>query len=192
MNKVKEFRQHLRPGQVYRREHLTNFSSAVDRHLDILVNEGSLQKLAGGLYYFPEKSVFGNVPPREEVLVRSFLKDDDFLLTTPNLYNSLGVGTTQLYNTVVVYNHKRHGEFTLGNRKFDFRIKPRFPKKLSTEFLLVELVNNLEELAEDKEEVLLKVKEKVRNGDKRKLLFAAERYGKVRTKKLFHNLLNAV
>ena len=150
MNRVNEFKKKLKPGTVYRREQLAHFSNAVDRHLEVLVRDGTLQKLGTGLYYVPEQSVFGAVPPREEVLVQSFLKDDDFLMTTPNLYNSLGVGTTQLYNLRVVYNHKRHGEFTLGNRTFDFRVKPRFPKKLSTEFLLVELVNNLEELAEDK------------------------------------------
>ncbi|MEI9899953.1 MAG: hypothetical protein WDN31_07155 [Hyphomicrobium sp.] len=54
-----------------------------------------------------------------------------FLLTAPNAYNSLGVGTTQLYDMTVVYNHKRHGAFTLGSRRFDFRVKPAFPKSLS-------------------------------------------------------------
>jgi hypothetical protein len=34
------------------------------------------------------------------------------------------VGTTQLYDKTVVYNHKRHGNFSLGGRKFDFRVKP--------------------------------------------------------------------
>lgn len=190
MRRVKELKCHLKPGRVYRREELSVFSNAIDRHLERLVDQKTLQKLATGLYYFPEQSVFGVVPPKEEVLVKSFLKDDDFLLTTPNLYNSLGVGTTQLYNVTVVYNHKRHGSITLGNRKFDFRMKPRFPKKLSPEFLLVELVNNLKDLAEDKEAVMQKVKEKVKMGDKRKLLKAADQYGKVATKKLFHSLLH--
>jgi hypothetical protein len=43
------------------------------------------------------------VPPAEETLIRSFLKDDRFLLTSPNVYNSLGIGTTQLYNKQLVY-----------------------------------------------------------------------------------------
>lgn len=72
-------------------------------------------------------------------------------------YNSLGVGTTQLYDKTVVYNHKRHGESQLGNRKFAFRVKPRFPKSLTREFLLVDLVNNVDRLAEAKDEVLRRV-----------------------------------
>ncbi|RYG31935.1 hypothetical protein EON81_21775, partial [bacterium] len=41
-------------------------------------------------------------------------QDNRFLVTSPNAYNTLGVGTTQLYNKKTVYNHKRHGNFTLG------------------------------------------------------------------------------
>jgi hypothetical protein len=73
------------------------------------------------------------------------------------VYNGLGVGTTQQYNQRTVYNNKRHGEFKLGNRKFNFRIKPHFPKKETMEFLLVDMLNNLETLAEDQLEILKNV-----------------------------------
>ena len=88
-----------------------------------------------------------NSPADERELVRRFLKEDDFLLTSANAYNTLGLGTTQLYNTWVVYNHKRHGRFTLGDLNFEFRRKPRFPQNLTEEFLLVDLLNNLPALA---------------------------------------------
>ena len=72
--------------------------------------------------------MFGKAPAQDDELVATFLKDDRFLLASPNAYNSLGVGTTQLYDKTVVYNHKRHGEYALGGRKFDFRVKPAFPR----------------------------------------------------------------
>lgn len=90
-------------------------------------------------------------------MVESFLKDYRFLLITPNSYNSLGVGTTQLYNKKVVYNHKRHGTFKLGNREYEFQLKHHFPTKLSEEFILVDLANNLDSLAEDYDLVLNKL-----------------------------------
>lgn len=90
-------------------------------------------------------------------MVQSFLKDNRFLLITPNSYNSLGVGTTQLYNKKVVYNHKRHGTFKLGNREYEFQLKHHFPTKLSEEFILVDLANNLDSLAEDYDLVLNKL-----------------------------------
>ncbi len=189
MSRLHQLKKQLKPGEVYRRSELANWSKSVDRHLDELVQEGTLQKLSQGMYYFPKETVFGKTPPDENVLVQSFLKDHRFLLTSPNAYNSLGVGTTQLYNVRTVYNHKRHGEFKLGNQTFDFRVKPHFPKKVTDDFLLVDLVNNLEELAEDKVEVLKKVSAKVQLMDKKKMKHSVAEYGSVKTKKFFTPLL---
>jgi len=188
--KLDELKQHLETGKVYRRSDLTQWSKSVDRHLDILLEEGILQKLSQGLYYVPEQTVFGQVPPNEKILIRSFLKDDRFLLTSPNVYNRLGVGTTQLYNQRTVYNHKRHGQFKLGNRHFDFRIKPHFPKQITDEFLLVDLVNNLDTLAEDREAILKNVFSKAMTMDDEKLRSAIKEYGNVKTRKLLSPFLH--
>ncbi len=189
METLNNLKRHLRRGQVYRRSDLERWSKAVDRHLKQLVNEGTLQKMSQGLYYYPKETVFGSAPPDETNLVRSFLKDDAFLITSPNAYNALEVGTTQLYNKRVVYNHKRHGEFELGGRKFFFHMKPKFPRKLSPEFLLVDLVNNLDTLAEDKEAVLLKAKEKAAKLDPVKLKRNVSAYGGIKAKKVFSPIL---
>jgi hypothetical protein len=189
MSKVEDLKRHLKPGKVYRRSDLIKWSKSVDRHLEELVKDKTLQKLSQGLYYFPKETTFGKVPPEEDVLVRSFLKDDRFLLTSANAYNSLGVGTTQLYNQRVVYNHKRHGEFKLGNKIFLFRVKPHFPKKATPEFLLVDLVNNLDTLAEDHKEVLKNVHNKVRMMEVKKMKKSLTDYGNTKTKQLLAPLL---
>jgi len=189
MARLDELKKHLKRGKVYRRAELSQWSTSVDRHLEALLAEGTLQKLSQGVYYYPKETAFGTPPPEEEELVRSFLKDDRFLLTSPNAYNSLGVGTTQLYNTRTVYNHKRHGEFELGNRKFDFRVKPHFPQKVTPEFLLVDLVNNLGALAEDKQQVLKNVAAKVSVMDNRKLVQSVKNYGNAQAKKIFSPLM---
>lgn len=185
MSQVTQLRSHLTAGRVYRRNDLEKWSNAVDRHLQELQEDGTLQKLAPGLYYYPRESAFGKTPPDDRILIRSFLKDDRFLLTSPNDYNTLGVGTTQLYNRQIVYNYKRHGEFKLGNRVFTFHRKPNFPSKVTTEFLLVDLVNNLDNLAEDQAAVLQSVKKKAIQVDRKKLLHAIKQYGSVKTQKLF-------
>ncbi|MCK5082409.1 MAG: hypothetical protein KAR31_05840 [Candidatus Omnitrophica bacterium] len=186
MNALERLKKHLKPGQVYRRSDLAQWSNAVDRHLKQLAEEATLQKLSQGLYYYPMKASFGNVPPEDEKLVRAFLKSDDFLLTSPNLYNSLGVGTTQLYNKRVVYNHKRHGSFMLGGKVFDFHLKHKFPRELSREFLLVDLLNNLNELAEDRERVLRNVKEKVLEVSESQMKRTVNAYAGERTKTLIN------
>jgi hypothetical protein len=191
MAKLDELKKHLKRGKVYRRSDLVKWSKSVDRHLEVLVKDGTLQKLSQGLYYLPEESAFGKTPPDEEALIQSFLKDDRFLLTSLNAYNSLGVGTTQLYNQRTVYNHKRHGDFKLGNRNFSFRIKPHFPKKVTAEFLLVDLVNNLDTLAEDPKEVLKNIFRKVRTMDTKKLERSVQEYGNAKAKKIFAPLVLA-
>lgn len=190
MTKVAELKRHLEPGQIYRRNDLGKWSNAVDRHLQELQQEGTLKKVAAGMYYYPKKGTFGEVPPTDNNLVMSFLKDDRFLLTSPNDYNKLGVGTTQLYNKTVVYNHKRHGEVKLGNRVFSFQQKPYFPSHVTPEFLLVDLLNNLDQLAEDETAVLSRVKKRAQGMDPHKLSEAVKKYGSVKTKKLFASLMD--
>jgi len=180
-----DVKRNLHPGQVYRRADLLKFSNALDRHLRQLTDEGVLQLLAGGLYYAPKSTTFGSAPPDDSVLVKAFLKDHRFLLYSPNVYNALGVGATQLYSETIVYNHKRHGRIKLGSRTYDFRMKPHFPLEVSREFLLVDLVNNIRLLAEDEESVLAQVKVVAAQLDKHILHQAVSEYGGVRAQKFF-------
>ncbi|MCB1984148.1 MAG: hypothetical protein H6936_01355 [Burkholderiales bacterium] len=192
MSAIKELKKHLRPGQVYRRGDLSQFSNAVDRHLHQLVKDGVLQKLAGGLYYCPKQTSFGKAPPDDQKLVRAFLKDEHFYITSPNAYNSLGVGASQLYNERFVYNHKRDGRYVLNGRHFYFIKRARFPKKSSVEFLLVDLINNLQFLAEDREKLRENVKKKALDMDKKKLMKMVSNYAGARTKNFFEGVLHGV
>lgn len=190
MKTLERLKTQLSPGHVYRRGQLAHWSNAVDRHLRELLDDGTLKKMSPGLYYCPKQASFGEVPPEDSELVRAFLKGDDFLFTSYNLYNSLGVGTTQLYNHKLVYNHKRHGEFNFGGKKFDFRVKHKFPESLSKEFLVVDLLNNLNDLAEDREAVLQAVKEKYFSPAGPELEDAFAKYAGERTKALMYECLN--
>ncbi len=189
MTALGKLKRRLRPGGVYRRADLAQWTPAVDRRIKELVEEGALRKAASGLYYVPRKTAFGPAPAEDHKLVAGFLKDDRFLMTSPNAYNGLGVGTTQLHNKTVVYNRKRHGKFTLAGRPFEFRVKPDFPATVSQEFLLVDLVNNLATVGEDPDLVLSKVEQKVPSLDARRVARAAKDYGSVKTRKFFAKAL---
>ncbi|HQS83790.1 MAG: hypothetical protein B7Y25_02535 [Alphaproteobacteria bacterium 16-39-46] len=190
MNALQKVKSHLNPGCVYRRSDLKKWSNAVDRHLDQLQKEKMLLKLSGGVYYYPKETVFGQVPPEDYLLIKAFLKDTRFLITTPNMYNSLGVVTTQLYNSTIVYNFKRHGLFKLGGRIFNFVRKPHFPLKLSSEFLLVDLVDNVQKLSENKERIFELVKKKALSMDQKSLYKAIKNYGGIKAKNFFANIFN--
>jgi uroporphyrinogen-III synthase len=186
---LEELKRHLRPGRVYRREDFLPWSRSVDRHLKALTTAATLQKLRNGLYYFPRKFEFGEAPADERELVRAFLKTDNFVVTSPNAYNQLGLGTTQIYNKRVVYNQKRHGIFSLGNRILTFERRYNVPKQLSPEFLLVDLVNELDHLAADRDAVLFRVGKKAKEMDAKKLARAVSLYGKYSTRKKFREIL---
>ncbi len=182
MTALNRLKKRLRPGQVYRRADLARMTTAVDRHLRQLLDEGRLVKVSAGLYATPKKTRFGDAPADPNKVVERFLKDDRFLIVSPNDYNGLGVGTTQLYNETVVYNGKRHGRFHLDGRPFDFRRKAFFPKEVTVEFLLVDLLNNLKRLAEDGDEVVRRAKARAVDMDTSALRTAVENFGGVRAK----------
>jgi len=190
MTAVQEIKKQLEPGYIYRREDLSQWSNAVDRHLSQLQKDQTLIKLSGGMYYYPRKTVFGLAPPEEKHLIESFLKDKRFLLMNPHLYNSLGLSTTQLYNATFVYNHKRHGKFRLGGRDYRFIRKNHFPKEMTPEFLFVDLMDNLHKLAEDKGKVQELAYKKALSMDRKVLLSAIHHYGGVKAKNFFSRVFH--
>ena len=185
-------RQHIKQGQVYRRSDLEYYSTAIDRHLAQLTLDGKLIKLNHGLYYAPKQSKFGAVPPDDHQVVERFLKDEDFLLVSPNAFNSLGLGLTQLYNTTWVYNHKRKGEIKLNGKTFEFKLKSSFPKNLSREYLLVDLLNNLDNLAEDQTQAIDKLPNNVRSFNTDALMKATQQYGTGKTKRTLKSIVRNV
>jgi len=63
------------------------------------------------------------------------------------------------------------------------------PRQLSPEFMLVDLVNELDQLADDQDAVLSRVREKSKEMDPRKLSRAVSLYGKYSTQKKFQEML---
>jgi hypothetical protein len=108
---------------------------------------------------------------------------------SPNAFNALGLGLTQLYNTTWVYNHKRKGEFQLNGKSFEFKIKATFPKENSKEYVLVDLLNNLEQLAEDRNEILNKLPKNLLAYNTETLMKVTQQYGTGKTKRILKLLV---
>lgn len=180
----------LRRGKVYRREELATHSRSVDRDLQRLSKEGSLHKVGAGLYLYPKNSRWGFLPAENKELAKSFLKTSDFLVITNNHYNPLGLGMTQLWNEVRVYNKRRHQKVVLAGVKFDFQVPFNgYPKQLTVEFLLVDLVNNLASCGESPAAIKERLSKSLDKFDKKLLLQLSQKYGKLATKKYFRSLL---
>ncbi len=189
MSTLDQVKKHLVPGRTYRRSDLAEYSSNVDRHLQVLVSEGLLKKLSTGLYVASKATAFGDALPEEQSLLKSFLKDDHFVVYSPSQFNTLGLGSTQLYNTRVVFNRKRTGDMVVGGRNYTFRLWREAPKILTKEFLVVELLNRLNELAEDRNSILENLRLKLSEMDTAKLKRAVKRFGTLSTQKKLKDLL---
>ncbi len=176
--RIKPIQSALEPGKVYRRRDLTGLSSNLDRYLPKLVEKGVLRKITRGLYVCPMNTVFGEALPDEQQLLKTFLRDEHFVVFSLSVFNSLGLGTTQLYNQRIVVNRKRHGEFILGDRKYFFhrRLEVPTPKQVTREYFVMELLNRLNDLAENQQAVLKHLKEKLPDFDQKKLLYAKKHY----------------
>ncbi len=180
------------PGRVYRTRELRQWGANPPRLAQRLVRDGQLLQVAHGLFVAPRQSRFGPVPPTDEALLRAFLDGGPFVFTGPERWNSLGLGTTAVFATPLVYNTKRSGRFTFGNRRFLLR-RVAFPETPSPEWFVVDLFENAAQAAAAPEDlrIALEAALRVRKFDPAKLASASKRYGSQRTQALVNAALRA-
>lgn len=145
-------RLHLEPGRVYRTRDLAAWSANPPRLAKRLVDQGELVPLAHGLFARPKQSRFDPVPPLDEEIMRAFLDGGPFVFTGPERWNVLGLGTTAVFAVPLVYNTKRSGTFTFGNRRFVLR-RVAFPENTPTEWFVVDLFEHADQAAASPDEI---------------------------------------
>lgn len=180
------------PGRVYRTRELAQWSANAPRLAQRLVRDGQLVQLAHGLFAAPRRSRFGEVPPTDEALLHAFLDGEPFVFTGPERWNALGLGTTAVFATPLVYNTKRSGHFTFGGRKFLLR-RVAFPQTPSPEWFVVDLFENAERAAAAREDLRSALEAALRAGkfDSDQLASMSTRYGSRRTQVLVNAALGA-
>ena len=88
-----------------------------------------------------------------------------------------------------MYNYRRHEKKELAGNTIIFKRVPNFPHKITKEFLLIDLLNNLDLIADEKNNILDKIKNKLKMFNEDRLLAFAKKYGKLKTKKTILTLL---
>lgn len=77
---------------------------ATIKALNRLVEKGKINKISKGKFYKPESTVFGELLPNQNQLVKDLLEDNNKVtgyLTGYSIYNSFGL-TTQVSNTIEI------------------------------------------------------------------------------------------
>lgn len=182
----------LEPGRVYRTRELAMWSANAPRLARRLVDEGALVPLAHGLFAHLRPSRFGPVPPRDEEIMRAFLDGGPFVFTGPERWNALGFGTTAVFAVPLVYNTKRSGTFTFGNRRFVLR-RVAFPENPPAEWFVVDLFEHADQAAASPTDLALALERALAQGrfDRDRLLELARRYGSRVTQSLIAGALAA-
>ncbi len=93
-----------------------NNKDAIIKALNRMASSGGIAKLAKGKYYKPESSVFGNLQPNREQVVKDLLEKNNKVigyLTGYSMYNQLGL-TTQLSNTIQIGSNDIRAAFQRG------------------------------------------------------------------------------
>ena len=182
----------LEPGRVYRTKDFGVWAKNPFALATRLVAEGKLRHLGHGLYYFPEQSRFGPLPPTDHELVRAFLCGRPFVFSGTSAWNALALGTTQASMVPLVYNENRSGLLVLDGRRYQFK-RTRFPERPFAEWFAVDFLNNLDDVVDaDPDRNLRALRHRLHcDFDPRKFADALDQYGSRRAKVLArkHHLL---
>ena len=94
--------------------------------LSRMCKEGSITRIAKGIYCRPKVSKFGTIPPSENEIVRSFTQNEQGVVVGYSLYNALKLTTqvpkhVSVYSSLIEEQHRQIGNVVLHqcNMKFD-------------------------------------------------------------------------
>jgi len=93
--------------------------TAAAKALSRMVKKGTIRRYKNGLYYKPKSTVFGEIKPREDVLLEKYLFENNkqiAYITGVRLYNQLGL-TSQVSNVIKVASKDKQIKTTIGNIK---------------------------------------------------------------------------
>lgn len=182
----------LEPGRVYRTREFSTWSANAPRLAKRLVREGKLVPLAPGLFAYQKQSRFGAVPPSDEELMRAFLDGAPHVFTGSERWNALGLGTTGVSASPLVYNTKRSGTFRFGGRRFVLR-RVAFPENPPPEWFVIDLLEHAEEAGASRGDLSALLAKAVARGvySRERLLEMSERYATKATRALVGSSLSA-
>lgn len=157
--------------------------SAAAKALSRLVANGVIKRYKNGMYYKPKQTVFGELKPREDELLKNYLFEKDkqiAYVTGVRLYNQFGL-TTQVPNVVRLASRNKEIKTKIGT----LVIKPaksyvRVTKKNVPLLQLLDVMKDFKNIPDmDKKKGVVFLKQKIENlsdDDKDKLTSFAKAY----------------
>lgn len=123
-DKVKEIILSHKPGWVFSHVDFSEVGNlaTVERILSRLLEEKKINRIRRGLYYIPELSRWGEVPPAQSEVVKALSRSmhTDFLLDGANALHKLGL-TNQIPMKQVYLTDKQINTISIGKVAIEFR-----------------------------------------------------------------------
>ncbi|MFH5886191.1 DUF6088 family protein [Halalkalibaculum sp. DA3122] len=92
---------------------------AATKAIERLISSGVVKRISKGLFYKPKKSLFGDLKPNEEQLLKPYMYEGDnriAYITGLSLYNQMGL-TTQVPKTITLACNKKRINTEIDNLK---------------------------------------------------------------------------
>ena len=124
--------------------------------LSRMCKDGSIMRIAKGVYCRPKISKFGTIPPSESVIVRSFTENGQGVVVGYSLYNALKL-TTQVpkrifaYSSLLKEQHRQIGNVVL------YQSSMKFYPDVCAVVRMLDILQHYGEIQELEQEQFLKV-----------------------------------
>ncbi len=109
-------------GTMFKYDDLTinksNYAAAT-KAIERMISKNVVNRISKGLFYKPKKSLFGDLKPNEEQMLRPYMYEGDnriAYITGLSLYNRIGL-TTQVPKTITLASNKKRINTEIDNLK---------------------------------------------------------------------------
>ena len=154
--------------------------AALAKTLSRLAQQGEIIRLEKGLYYKPQKSVFGNLRPSENEILRAITSGTDGYISGYGAFNNLGL-TTQMASQITIATINKRPIKQLGGLKIRF-IKASMQGNPKNTLLLqiLDAIKNIkripDSLPDETLRILIKRITQLSNDEKKELINIALKY----------------
>ena len=157
--------------------------SAAAKAIERLIRKGVIKRASTGVFYKPKQTAFGELPPREEELLKPYLFERQkrvAYITGGSLYNRMGL-TTQVPKTIKVASLTKRVTTKIGNT----RVMPvkSYVDVTNENYYLLELLDALKDFKTiadlDKKSAITQLKNQVKKlsaSDRSRLITYAQKY----------------
>ena len=93
--------------------------SAATKAIERFIEKGIIKRVSTGIFYKPKQTIFGELKPNEEELLKSYLYQNNkriAYITGTSLYNRMGL-TTQVSKSIKIASRDKRITVSIGNIK---------------------------------------------------------------------------